>query len=72
MLGPAFDALCAEVERDRLRRLWPNPHRLEQAMRLAPGDRSGLAVCSALLRGEQVPADRLDQEWLARYGRRKR
>jgi hypothetical protein len=29
-----------------------------------------LEVAEALLRGERVPADRLDAEWVARFGRR--
>jgi hypothetical protein len=35
-------------------------------MMLAPS----LAVGEALLRGESVPLDRLDPEWVARLGRR--
>lgn len=35
-----------------------------QAMRLAPT----LAVYRALLNGEDVPADALDQKWRKRYG----
>ena len=48
----------ASVERD-LTQTWV-------AMMLAPS----LEVCEALLRGESVPVDRLDQEWVERLGRR--
>jgi hypothetical protein len=36
------------------------------AMMLAPR----VEICEALLRGEGVPLDRLDPEWVARFGRR--
>jgi hypothetical protein len=35
-----------------------------RAMMLAPT----LEVCEALLRGEMVPIDRLDPEWVERFG----
>jgi hypothetical protein len=44
--------------------------RIRRAMLLAPGTRDGPGICAALLRGEAVPADKLDREWLARFGRR--
>jgi hypothetical protein len=37
---------------------------LYAAIMLAPT----LAVCEALLRGEDVPPERLDPEWAERYG----
>jgi hypothetical protein len=43
---------------DEARRGW-------QAMMLAPT----LEVCRALLRGESVPLDLLDAEWVGRFGR---
>lgn len=42
------------------------PDRTWQAMVLAPN----AEVCAALLRGESVPIDQLDPEWVARLGRR--
>jgi hypothetical protein len=42
--------------------------RFQRAVFLA----TSLDVCLALLRGESVPLDRLDQEWVRRYGRRAR
>jgi hypothetical protein len=41
--------------------------RLWRAVMLAPS----LEVCRALLRGERVPLDHLDAEWLRRFGRRR-
>jgi hypothetical protein len=40
--------------------------RLWRAIRLSPS----VDICEALLRGEAVPIDRLDAEWVARFGRR--
>jgi hypothetical protein len=45
-------------ERDAYNRFW-------RALMLSPD----LETCEALLRGEDVPADRLDPEWLARFRR---
>jgi hypothetical protein len=39
-----------------------------RAIQLAPG----IEICEALLRGESVPFDRLDQSWVRRFGRRRR
>jgi hypothetical protein len=47
----------ASAEARELGRIW-------RAMMLAPC----LEVCEALLRGESVPVDRLDLEWLRRFG----
>jgi hypothetical protein len=41
--------------------------RIWRAMMLAPR----LEVCEALLRGESVPVDRLDPEWVTRFGTRR-
>ena len=41
--------------------------RIWRAMMLAPR----LDVCQALLRGESVPIEKLDPEWVRRFGRRK-
>jgi hypothetical protein len=60
----ALDAV--RLERERLERLWPDAGRVGRAMMLAPS----IEACEALLRGERVPLDRLDPEWLARFGRR--
>jgi hypothetical protein len=49
--------LASEHEADQ--RLW-------RAIRLSPS----VDICEALLHGEAVPADRLDPEWVARFGRR--
>jgi hypothetical protein len=51
------------VDADETARIW-------RAMMLAPPTRDGLGMSAALLRGEAVPADRLDADWLARFGRR--
>jgi len=48
-------------ERAELRAVW-------KAMMLAPT----LEVCEALLRGESVPLEQLDPEWVKRFGRRDR
>jgi hypothetical protein len=63
--GSAFDALFAEVELARDARLAEAANRAWRAMMLAPS----LEICAALLRGESV--DRLDAEWVARFGLRK-
>jgi hypothetical protein len=39
--------------------------RIWRALMLAPS----LGTCRALLRGESVPLDRLDTEWVERFGR---
>jgi hypothetical protein len=41
--------------------------RIWRAIMLAPS----LEVCRALLRGETVPLERLDPEWVKRFGRRR-
>jgi hypothetical protein len=38
--------------------------RIYRAMMLAPR----VDICGSLLRGESVPLEELDQEWLARFG----
>jgi hypothetical protein len=61
LFGPAFEQLLDEIDRasdEAASRAW-------KAMALSGGD---IDVCCALLRGESVPVDRLDQEQLARYG----
>lgn len=47
---------CAERAREAAR-VW-------RAVMLAPA----LEACEALLRGETVPDERLDQEWVERFG----
>lgn len=42
--------------------------RVWRALMLAPS----LEVCLALLRGEEVPLERLDVEWAQRFGLRRR
>jgi hypothetical protein len=49
----------SELSPEETRRVW-------QAIVLAPR----VEVCEALLRGERVPLDQLDAEWVARLGRR--
>ncbi len=49
----------AELVPDELNRVW-------RAMMLA----NDLETCEALIRGETVPIDRLDPDWIARFGRR--
>ena len=48
-------------ERAELRETW-------KAIMLSPT----LEVCEALLRGESVPLERLNQEWVERFGRPER
>ena len=55
--GPERDGESARRERAR---------RLFVAFMLAPS----IEICEVLLRGESVPVDRLDAEWVARFGRR--
>jgi hypothetical protein len=43
---------------------WPDADRLWRAFMLAPS----IEVCEALLRGESVPLDRLDTDWVQRFG----
>ena len=50
----------AEPERRELQRFW-------KALMLAPD----VETFEALLDGEPVPVDRLDPEWMARFGRRR-
>lgn len=51
---------AAASAREACNRVW-------RAMMLAPT----LEVFEALVRGESVPLDRLDQEWVRRFGRRR-
>lgn len=44
--------------------------RIYKAMMLSPRDRSGLEICQALLRGEDVPVELLDPDAVRRYGLR--
>lgn len=48
------------------RRLWPDAGELFRAIVLSPD----VEVAEALLCGESVPLDRLDAEWVERFGRR--
>jgi hypothetical protein len=65
VFGPAFEALLCELERDiRVAQEEAN-RRAWRAMMLSGGD---IEVWIALLRGESVPVDRLDAEWLVRFG----
>jgi hypothetical protein len=64
ILGPAFEALMNEVERAKDRSSRDEADRCWRAMMLSPTPE----ICGALLRGESVPIDRLDQEWAARFG----
>lgn len=64
MRGDAVDRLAGQVLAARAEAT----RRLFAAMMLAPT----VQVCEALLRGEQVPVDRLDATWLRRFGRRTR
>jgi hypothetical protein len=52
-------ARLMQRDADALDRVW-------RAMMLA----RSLEVCEALLRGESVPLEQLDPEWVARFGRR--
>ena len=63
MNAEAVEPLADVTEAEELARIW-------RAIMLAPGDRSGLEICRALLDGEAVPLGRLDPEWVARFGRR--
>jgi hypothetical protein len=42
----------------------PHWRRISKAVDLAPT----LTICEALLRGEHVPVDQLDPQWVTRYG----
>ena len=66
VLGPAFEALLVEFERDRERVLRAAGDRYWQAIMLA----RDLETCEALLRGEAVPVSRLDPVWMRRFGLR--
>lgn len=59
ILGPAFTALCDQLIADKANRIY-------RAIMLSPT----LEVCCALLRHERVPLNRLDQEWVERFGLR--
>lgn len=51
---------------ERLRKVWPNPYRIDVALRLA----RDVDTAAALLRGDPVPSDSLDQGQLAWLRRR--
>jgi hypothetical protein len=61
-LAVEYDPVCTTMESAQARasrRLW-------KAIMLAPS----LEICEALLRGESVPLDRLNPEWVKRFGLR--
>jgi hypothetical protein len=60
------------VARERREWLWPDTSGVWRSMMLAPGDQNGLAICRALVAGEAVPVDQLNQEWFVRFGGRRR
>jgi hypothetical protein len=53
----SYELLPRQRAAEETRRLW-------KAMMLAPT----LEVCEALLRGEVVPVERLDPDWVKRFG----
>jgi hypothetical protein len=55
-------------ERERQSASRRSARRLWRALMLAPD----LETLEALLAGEKVPVDRLDPEWVERFGRRER
>lgn len=70
-LTPLENALLVtqfDDEEDARRRSewWQAGNRLWKIMMLAPT----IEICEAMLRGEAVPVDRLDPEWVRRFGRR--
>jgi hypothetical protein len=60
----SWDAYMADIEHTE--KLWHdlNAQRGLKAIRLAPS----LAVCRALLAGQRVPKEALDDRWRSRYG----
>jgi hypothetical protein len=73
MSDEGFDAICdewiAEAQAERARQNsaeYLESAAILKALRLAPT----LAIGEALLRGEKVPAAKLDAGWLRAYGRR--
>jgi hypothetical protein len=48
----------------------PELDRMYRALMLSPSTRDGLEICRALLRGEHVPLELLDQGAVRRYGLR--
>ena len=68
ILGPATEALIAKFANRRDRELADldaaYSREVWRAMMLA----KDLDTCRALLRGESVPLERLDPEWVARFG----
>lgn len=45
---------------------WRETNRIWKAIMLSPT----VEICDALLRGQHVPAEKLNQEWLQRFGMR--
>jgi hypothetical protein len=64
MFGPHTEALIAELERERERRLWDEYQRGFRALMLS----TSLEVYRALMAGEHVPLNRLDIRWVRRFG----
>ena len=62
-----LDAARLAVELERRELAWPDAAKLWRAFMLSPT----LEVCEALLRGEDVPLDRLDPSWVQRFGVRR-
>jgi hypothetical protein len=54
------------VRQQRETTAWKAANRMWRAITLAPT----LDICQALLQGEHVPLDRLDHEWVRRFGLR--
>jgi hypothetical protein len=54
-------------ELDQFAEHWPDATRLERAFLLAPT----VEIAKALITAERVPLDRLDGEWVARFGLRR-
>jgi hypothetical protein len=59
--------LAGQHQPDARDQPWRDTGRIWRAMMLAPT----LEVVEVLLRAEAVPLDRLDREWVARFGRRR-
>ena len=61
-------AYLEELEHDaRASDSWRANNRLWKAVMLSPT----LEICQAMLRGQQVPVEKLDPEWVRRFGMRK-
>lgn len=56
---------CGEIAEYELAPSAEETVRIWKAMMLAPS----LVVCEALLRGQTVPTERLDPNWVERFGR---